>query len=244
MTLHPGPSCLDAAPLARLWTEPWLGSQGATLDWTPTCTLLSTYRHLQDCGRCLGPLFLLPVPGVGDFNFLSFQQSGNPALPPHSNPHRWYRPTAKARPLSLSLKLSQLGLRGLETRLLLRHVCSTFTNSLPIVGEHLSVLPVRSGGSKDQVLIKSVLFPGWTEGGGVGPYTKAWCQNCPWKCRRYLSTSRQVRDLHTSIVSFPMQMTKVAFGTLCQALCSGIPGVRAAAWVDSQVPCQPLDTCT
>lgn len=145
MTLHPGPSCLDAAPLARLWTEPWLGSQGATLDWTPTCTLLSTYRHLQDCGRCLGPLFLLPVPGVGDFNFLSFQQSGNPALPPHSNPHRWYRPTAKARPLSLSLKLSQLGLRGLETRLLLRRVCSTFTNSLPIVGEHLRCLSDQVG---------------------------------------------------------------------------------------------------
>lgn len=110
----------------------------ATLDGTTSHTLLSTYRYLQNFGLRLGPLFLLPVPGVDDLNLLPFQQSGNPALPP-SNPNRWYRPAAMARPLSLYLKLSQLDLRALDARLLRRlgGVFSTFTNSLPTVGEHL-----------------------------------------------------------------------------------------------------------
>lgn len=53
VTLHPGPSCLDAAPLTRLWTEHGLGSQEVTLDWTTPYTLFSTDRCLQDCGLCL-----------------------------------------------------------------------------------------------------------------------------------------------------------------------------------------------
>lgn len=61
VALHPAPSCLEAAALARHWR----GSQEATLDRTMARTLLSTYRYLiQDFGLRLGSLFLLPVPGV------------------------------------------------------------------------------------------------------------------------------------------------------------------------------------
>lgn len=177
--------------------------------------------HLQDCGLCLEPLFLLPVPGVDDLNFLFFQGSGYPALPPSFNHHRWYRPAVKARLLSLSLKLSQLGLRDLDARLLRRHggVCSPFANTLPTVGKHLRCL-VRPGGK--QCSLSRRCPQDGQQGALLACTPRHWCQNCPWKCRCYLSEdnpshSRRVGPsrafaFHTSIVSFPMHLTKVAFG--------------------------------
>lgn len=196
--------------------------------------------HLQDCGLCLEPLFLLPVPGVDDLNFLSFQGSGNPALLPCFNHHRWYRPAVKARLLSLSLKLSQLGLRDLDARLLGIHGGrGVFTiYKLSAHSGQTSALPVRPG-EKQCSLSQRCLQDG-QQGALLACTPRHWCQNCPWKCRCYLwednpSHSRRVGTPGSHIhCLLPYASDQGPFWGLCAQ------AFLAPGWV----PRQPLDTCT
>lgn len=111
---RPGPSCLGATPLPRLWSA----SREVTPDWITPCTLLSTSRNsIVACfwghsSFCQSQLMMTA----------SFHLSKGQEIQPFPllNPHRVCRTAAKTRPLCLSLKQSPLGLRDLAVSLLCR----------------------------------------------------------------------------------------------------------------------------